>query len=462
MKIDALVAEIGSTTTVVNAFDGLDTKHPRFLASGYAPTTVLEGDVTIGLNAAIDALKASLGVDSIQANETFASSSAAGGLKMSVHGLVYDMTVKAAKEAALGAGANIRMISSGILDEYHIEEIKSLNLNIIMIAGGVDYGERKTAIENAKIIANLRLNIPIIYAGNIQNQPIIKQIFKAANQSKYLYISDNVYPKIDQLQVEKTRKIIQDVFHKHIIEAPGMEKVKSIITNDIIPTPGAVMEASKLIQSEIGDLITVDIGGATTDLHSVTHGSPSIEKILIAPEPFAKRTVEGDLGVYVNKDMIIDLISKELLVKDLKIEPSFLEELIKNYKVIPDRLQYPLTKRLALEAFKIALNRHSGRLVKMFTAEGKVLYAEGKDLTNVLHVIGTGGALSRLKDGEEIIQTVLNHQDERLLKPNKNARVWIDKDYIMASLGVLSKKHPESAKYLLKQSLGVIECIQES
>lgn len=56
MKIDCLVAEIGSTTTVVNAFDNLDNS-PRFLGSGFSPTTVLKGDVTIGLNKAIENLK---------------------------------------------------------------------------------------------------------------------------------------------------------------------------------------------------------------------------------------------------------------------------------------------------------------------------------------------------------------------------------------------------------------------
>ena len=77
MKIDALVAEIGSTTTVVNAFDGLDTDNPRFLGSGFSPTTVLEGDVTIGLTGAINELKSKLNTDSLLAKETFASSSAA-------------------------------------------------------------------------------------------------------------------------------------------------------------------------------------------------------------------------------------------------------------------------------------------------------------------------------------------------------------------------------------------------
>ncbi|MFA6647687.1 MAG: glutamate mutase L, partial [Candidatus Izemoplasmatales bacterium] len=244
MKIDALVAEIGSTTTIINAFDNLDTDNPIFIGSGFAPTSVNQGDVTIGLNQAKENLMNNLNIKEILAKETFASSSAAGGLKMSVHGLVYDMTVKAAKEAALGAGANIKLITSGILENYQLEEIMSEELNIIMISGGVDFGERKTALENAKNIAKLKLNIPVIYAGNIQNQNLVKKYFLEENQLDYLYLSNNVYPKIDCLDVENTRIIIQNVFEKHIIKAPGMERVKEIVNEAIIPTRGAVMQAS--------------------------------------------------------------------------------------------------------------------------------------------------------------------------------------------------------------------------
>ena len=455
MKIDALVAEIGSTTTVINAFDKLDSDNPVFVGSGYSPTTVLEGDVTIGLNKAIENLKQKLNVNEIDAYETFASSSAAGGLKMSVHGLVYDMTVKAAKEAALGAGANIKMITSGLLDEYQIEDIKSEPLNIIMIAGGVDYGERKTAIENAKKIASLNLRIPVIYAGNIQNQKIIKQIFFDFNQSEYLYISKNVYPKIDVLEVEESRLIIQDVFEKHIIHAPGMEKVKSVIRENIIPTPGAVMEASILLQKYLGDLVTIDIGGATTDIHSVTSGKEEIEKILIAPEPFAKRTVEGDLGVYINKDNIIDIITREKLKKDLNITNEYFDSVISNYKPIPKNGQIPFTERLSLEAMIQAIERHSGKLVYLYTGSGKTAYAEGKDLTNVKYLIATGGALTRLPGRMSIIKKALQKENGLLLKPNKNTEILIDNDYIMASLGVLSKKHPEAALKLMKKSLEI-------
>ncbi len=54
-----------------------------------------------------------------------------------------------------------------------------------------------------------------------------------------LYIVENVYPKIDELNIEPTRKIIQDVFEKHIIHGPGMEKVRDMITGSIMPTPGS-------------------------------------------------------------------------------------------------------------------------------------------------------------------------------------------------------------------------------
>lgn len=453
MKIDALVAEIGSTTTIMNAFDGLTTDNPVFLGSGFAATTVAQGDVNIGLNQAKINLMQKLNVKELLAKDIFASSSAAGGLKMSVHGLVYDMTVKAAKEAALGAGANLKIITSGILDEFQIEDIKKEKLNIIMISGGVDFGERKTALENAKIISGLKLNIPVIYAGNIQNHTWVKKFFEENHQEQYLYISNNVYPKIDCLEVDNTRKIIQDVFEKHIIQAPGMEHVKEIVNETIIPTPGAVMEAAKLLQSAIGDLITVDVGGATTDIHSVTQGKEEINKILIAPEPFAKRTVEGDMGVYVNKDAIIKMVGQDSLLKSVGIAHEELNDLLEDYKPIPDKKQIPLTEKLTEIAFDISLKRHAGKLVYMYNSSGKVAYAEGKDLTDIKYLVATGGALTKLPNRLEIIKSVLNKQNNLVLSPSPKTTILIDNDYIMASLGVLSKKYPTAALKLLKKSL---------
>mgnify|MGYP001442428330 CR=1 FL=1 len=455
MKIDALVAEIGSTTTVVNAFDNLSGSDPVFLGQGFAPTTVLDGDVTVGLKNAMSDLAKNLGANTIEARETFASSSAAGGLKMSVHGLVYDMTVKAAREAALGAGANLRLVTAGLLSEDDVSYLASGKLNIIMIAGGVDYGETETALENAKKIASLRLNVPVIYAGNSQNQPAIRRIFREVGQEDYLFVTKNVYPSIDKLEIEEARKIIQSVFEKHIIRAPGMEKVREEISSDIIPTPGAVMEAAILLYREIGDLVAFDVGGATTDIHSVTAGSEKNEKIMLGPEPFAKRTVEGDLGVYINRDNIIDLVGKDKLADELKISEQDLDALLSKYKAIPDPDLYPLVSILTYEALKCALERHSGHYIHLYGASGKTTLAEGKDLSAVRYAIGTGGALTRLPDKHRIISRVLSNRNDLLMKPPVDATILIDEDYIMASLGVLSRKHPEAASIILKKSLGI-------
>ena len=152
MRVDVLVAEIGSTTTVVNAFKDLDSDNPVFWAQGQAPTSVMDGDVRIGLQGAIDDLCRKMDIDKLEYDQMLATSSAAGGLKMTVHGLVYDMTAKAAKEAALGAGGIIHDITVGRLRSSDLARIKEINPNLILIAGGVDYGERDTAVYNAEMI----------------------------------------------------------------------------------------------------------------------------------------------------------------------------------------------------------------------------------------------------------------------------------------------------------------------
>lgn len=450
MKIDVLVAEIGSTTTVVNAFNNIHTLDPEFLGQGQAPTSVLEGDVRVGLKAAIDSLAKNLGVDTIDYDEMLATSSAAGGLKMTVHGLVFDMTARAAKEAALGAGAIIHQVTAGRLRRTDLKKIQEIKPNIILIAGGVDYGERDTAIYNAEMINNMGLNIPIIYAGNVENQEEIKLIFEDLETK--LYIVENVYPKIDELNVEPTRKVIQDAFEDHIIHAPGMEHVKELVNGPIIPTPGAVMECAKLLYDYIGDLIVLDVGGATTDLHSVTVGSEEIERIQVAPEPVAKRTVEGDLGVYVNMPNIVELIGKENIAKDLGID---IDKIMQEYKAIPKNPEeIKFVERLTTEAVLRSVERHAGKIRHVYGPSGRSSLAEGKDLSKVKYIIGTGGALTRLPNRMDIMKKIARHNETGLLLfPNLDTEILVDNHYIMASLGVLSKRHKEAALILLEKSL---------
>ncbi|HOR85263.1 MAG TPA: GlmL-related ornithine degradation protein [Bacillota bacterium] len=450
MRISVLVAEIGSTTTVVNAFDRITSPCPEFIGQGQAPTSVLDGDVTVGLRGALEDLKNNLGEAELLWDEFLATSSAAGGLRMTVHGLVYDMTVRASREAALGAGAIIKHVTAGKLRRTDLKKLEEIRPNIILIAGGVDYGERETALHNFEMIASMKLGIPVIYAGNIENQDEVRLISEETGTR--LYIVENVYPKVDILNVEPTRKVIQEVFEEHIIHAPGMSNVRDMVNGPIIPTPGAVMEAAKLLKEHIGDLIVFDVGGATTDVHSVTEGSEEINLMLISPEPLAKRTVEGDLGVYVNLAHIVEKIGLE----NLKSEFQDTEELIKSIKSIPgtDR-EIKFVERITKEAVLTSLERHAGRIRYLYGPSGKKTVAEGKDLTNVKYIIGTGGALTRLPGRNEILNAVGLYGKGMGLYPGKEARVLIDNDYIMSSLGVLSRRFPEAALKLMKNSLQI-------
>ena len=453
MKVDVLVAEIGSTTTVVNAFHRLDDKMPIFLGQGQAPTSVLRGDVCVGLQGAVDDLCRRQGWSDIQYDAMLATSSAAGGLRMTVHGLVYDMTVRAAREAALGAGANLHQVTAGIMQEEDLEDLQDLNPNLILIAGGTDYGERRTALENAKLIRELNLNVPVIYAGNVQNQARIQKLF--ADAPAELYVVENVYPRLDDLNIEPARRVIHDVFEKHIIHAPGMERVRTMVNGSIIPTPGAVMECAKLLYEQVGDLVVLDVGGATTDIHSVTEGSEEIASIQLSPEPMAKRTVEGDLGVFVNARSMAKQIGMYNLEKEIGQDPT---PIFENYKPIPDTPeQFKLTEALAWHAASDALERHCGRFRHTYGSNGRQTFADGKDLTNVKYLVATGGALTRLPGRKAIMERLchLNDGGKLLFPKAQNLKLLEDKNYYMASLGVLSRYHKEAAIALLKQDMEV-------
>ena len=165
------MAEIGSTTTVVSAFAGLSAESqaggatPCLLGQGVAPTSVEEGDVTVGVNAARAALEAELG-GRLEPAAILATSSAAGGLRMTVHGLTQRMTAMAAREAALGAGAVVKFQTAGRLRDHDLRRIEQERPNLVLLAGGVEDGDFETVLFNAGKLAELSLRPFVVYGGN--------------------------------------------------------------------------------------------------------------------------------------------------------------------------------------------------------------------------------------------------------------------------------------------------------
>jgi len=62
---------------------------------------------------------------------------------------------------------------------------------------------------------------PVLYCGNIQNQELVKGLFDKSGRK--LYITQNVYPRLDELNVEPVRELIQLAFEEHITVAHGAD-----------------------------------------------------------------------------------------------------------------------------------------------------------------------------------------------------------------------------------------------
>ncbi len=96
-----LLTDFGSTYTKLTAVD-LDAERVLGTASAY---TTVQTDVNEGFDKARARLEEKTG--KLDFSEAYACSSAAGGLRMMVSGLVPELTMEAARMASLGAGAKV-------------------------------------------------------------------------------------------------------------------------------------------------------------------------------------------------------------------------------------------------------------------------------------------------------------------------------------------------------------------
>jgi len=441
-RIDALVAEIGSTTTSMTAFHGLagwPETEPVLVGQGYAPTSVGEGDVGIGLAAAREALEAKTGP--LDPAVTLATSSAAGGLRMTVHGLTTKMTAMAAREAALGAGAVVKYQTAGILRDHDLAEIEAVRPNLVLLAGGVEGGDTETVLANARRLTEIEARPIVVFGGNSAVAAEACAVLESAGFR--VHVTRNVYPGVDELDIVPARHVIHDAFEEHIIHAPGMERIGEFVTGRILPTPGAVLLAAEALAAEVGDLVVVDVGGATTDVHSVTDGSPEIAAMSTEPQPRAKRTVEGDLGTFVSAEHTAALIGEAERPSPLPPAIPFTPA------------EFASAALLARAATVTAMTRHAGRLTHLYTPKGRQTVARGRDLTACRLVIGTGGALVRLPGGEAALKATLGGPGDYLLPP-ADARIALDRDYVLACCGtLLARFEAAPVVALMRASLGV-------
>lgn len=447
-----ILIDFGSTYTKVVA---IDLEKEEIVAQSRVPSTV-STDITIGLRQALEKIKQVTGSDGLLEKKALACSSAAGGLRMVCVGFVTEYTSEAAILAALGAGAKVVGSFSYELDEKDIEEIEIIAPDIILLTGGTNGGNKKVILHNARMLAKTNDRVAnIIVAGNKSAYGEIQEVLSSTG--KNVIFTRNVMPDIGKLDLAPSNNEIRELFMKNIIEAKGLARAKAIIQDIIMPTPSAVLEAAKLLSrgyreiQGFGELVVVDSGGSTTDVHSIAQGNPRRADIIMMglPEPYEKRTVEGDLGLKNNLDTLIEIMGSRSL------PPKFIEivNMFKEGKLPETEMEYSYQKLLSCLVVETAVNRHAGKIEEVYGPTGRVFIQRGKDLTGVGCIIGTGGVLAFSNNSIEIMEAALfNEQNPYSLKP-KNPEILVDTNYILYAIGLLSQTEPEKALKLARKYL---------
>jgi len=453
---NVLLIDFGSTYTKITA---VDIEREVVIGTAHGITTV-ETDIMDGLNQALAELFAVTG--KLEFAKVLGCSSAAGGLKMVAIGLVLELTVEAAKRAALGAGAKIMGVYGNELSEYEIEEIAALKPEIILLAGGTDGGNKEVIVHNAKMLATLGQDVPIIVAGNKSVAPqVVKVLSEVMTEVVH---TENVMPRLNELNIEPARETIRGVFLRRIVEAKGLNKANKFVNRMVMPTPAAVLKAAELLgkgteyESGLGDLMVIDIGGATTDVYSIAKGDPNKRNVALKglPEPFGKRTVEGDLGMRYSATALFKAAGAKMIADfagttESDVE-SYMRKVEENVEYLPQsEIESKVEIAMGRACTRLATERHVGQLETVFTLCGDVFVQTGKDLTAVKIVVGTGGVIVNHKEPESILKgTMYDTSTPQMLKP-ESPEFWIDEKYIMASMGLLGEEYPEVAIRMMKK-----------
>jgi len=459
----ALLIDFGSTWTKLRAVD-VDTG--ALIGTSQGPSTVAT-DINIGLDAALATLAHAMhGLPSFVVR--LASSRAAGGLRMVTVGLVRELTAEAARQAALGAGAKLVGEFAYRLTAGDVARVDALAPDIVLLCGGTDGGNRDVILHNADALARCSVQCPVVVAGNREATDAIQTLLSGAGRTAIA--TANVLPALDALDIEPARAAIRDVFMQRIVHAKGIDRAGAAVDRVLMPTPAAVLDGARLLaegvagREGLGSLVVVDPGGATTDVHSIGAGEPSTPGVIRygLPEPYAKRTVEGDLGMRHNATAIVAAVGLDVLAGRAGITTAdartALARIEADVEAVPSTdAETRLDDALVRAGVDIAMGRHAGTVETVYTAQGPVQMQRGKDLSNVQWLIGTGGAIVHARDPGSVLRIVCaDPATPAQLRP-RAPRLAIDADYLLYAAGLLAQVDPGAAFDCARNHLRIVD-----
>jgi len=472
-----IITDVGSTTTKALLLKKENGKYSE-LGLVHSPTSVEkpQEDVNIGIIKAIKLLEQNSDITLLAKNESdflvpgitfLCTSSAGGGLQILVIGLTTFDSGASAKRCAFGAGAVI-------LDTFAVNDKRSavqqmkamaiLHPDIILMTGGTDGGAVAPVLRLAELIqfANPQAKytddpIPLIFAGNIEAKKLISGILA---KRFTLHLVDNVRPDLKTENHGPARDLIHHLFMNYVMEqAPGYAKVVEKVDDDIIPTPKAVLNTIELLHKNLdGDVIMVDIGGATTDVFSNLKGKFYRTVSANYGMSYSIANVLKDAGLsfiteYFHSDADLDFISD--YIADKMLYPTcnpqdtrmlYIEHILARAALFLAREQHlDMNFNTARIGYLDRLTNHKEieNMVKKF-----YFVDEQKKEKFFLHdykfAIGAGGVISHTQNENQALMLISDG-----LQTQGLTLIYRDREFISPHLGKLSQIDQDAAASFL-------------
>ncbi len=455
-----ICVDFGSTFTKAGL---VDLAEGRIVAAASHPTTI-ETDVLDGYDACLAQL---VSQDPRAATaDVLACSSAGGGLRIAVVGNEELVTAEAGRRVALSSGGKVVAVLAGSSRPPETGSwpgvVRTTQPDVVLLTGGTDGGNAEVLLRCAADLVDSGWTGPVVVAGNVDAQPEVAQILDAGHVPYVL--ADNVVPRIGVLAPGSARTAIREVFLAHVIGGKHLSSRADFVAMVAGATPDVVLTGVELLARGLdeerpgaGDVVVVDVGGATTDVHSVVELDPETANIdarglardVVATTPVT-RTVEGDLGMRWSAVST----AAEAGLEDLadaaarrQADPGFLPF---------DDAGVDEDEALARAAVGLALRRHAGRSKVVVSPEGRVVERTGKDLREVGLLVGSGGVLrnGRPQVAERVFAGSTGSDVAGGWQLPRAPRTVVDHDYVLAAAGLLAATHPEAAYRLVCRLAG--------
>jgi uncharacterized protein (TIGR01319 family) len=413
--------------------------------AGAEHRTTVDSDVLDGYDACLAELAAA--DPRAPGAEVLACSSAGGGLRIAVVGNEELVTAEAGRRVALSSGG--RVVTVRAVAQGHELDLTEDAPDVVLLTGGTDGGNHEPILRAARGLRDGGWRGPTVVAGNVEAREEVSSILGDLPH----VLADNVVPQIGVLAPSSARSAIREVFLSHVIGGKQLSTRGDFTRMVRGATPDVVLTGVELLATVVGEVVVVDVGGATTDVHSVVDVDPEegsvqggLAREVVAPTPVT-RTVEGDLGMRWSAVPTVEeagLGELEEAARTRRADPGFL----------------PTTGReqdedeaIARAAVGLALRRHAGRSKVVVSPEGRVVERSGVDLREVRVVVGSGGVLRHGRDGvaDRVLGPSVRRDGDWQLP--ERARVVVDSGYVLAAAGLLAAEHPEAAHRLVTRLL---------